>query len=115
MCIRDSVNSDLIIKDIDFDYVEEPEFSVDFMLYQNTPNPFTDQTTIYFDIPLSGEIKFTVYDLNGKVHFLREGYFNQGKNQINITTDELNQTGIFYYKLEIGQYTDTRKLIFIGK
>ncbi len=38
-----------------------------YKLYQNFPNPFNPSTSIKFDIPKSGNVNVSIYDLTGKL------------------------------------------------
>ena len=42
------------------------EVPKDYKLYQNYPNPFNPITTIKFEIPESGNVKLSVYNLLGE-------------------------------------------------
>jgi len=82
-------------------------------LYQNTPNPFSDQTLIQFNLYKSMEVNLSVFDMNGKiVHSVNENY-TKGDNTIEILSSYLNGSGIYYYQLSAESYTDSRKMIFI--
>jgi len=37
-----------------------------FSLYNNAPNPFNPATQIRFDLPMSGRVELTVYDMLGQ-------------------------------------------------
>ena len=50
-----------------------------FALRQNQPNPFSDQTTIHFDLPVNTEVHLRIYDAQGRlVRRLAEGAFPAG-------------------------------------
>ena len=84
-----------------------------YNLSQNYPNPFNPTTTIQFSIPKDDFVKLTVYDINGKVvRELVNGYKFAGKYNV-----EFNATGyasgIYYYRLEAGQYNNTQRMVLI--
>lgn len=85
----------------------------DFSLHQNKPNPFSDGTLIGFDLPEASAATLTVFDLSGKVVKLVQKDFPQGYNEITITKDELNGTGVYYYRLETAHDAATRKMMFL--
>ena len=90
-----------------------------YNLFQNYPNPFNPKTQVRFDVPKSGFVKLTVYDLLGKEvtklvnEFKIAGsylvYFdaNQG-----ISSTPLS-SGIYFYKLESGNFIDVRKMTLL--
>jgi photosystem II stability/assembly factor-like uncharacterized protein len=84
-----------------------------YELYQNYPNPFNPATNISFDIPNSGFVKLTIYDMLGKevVHLVNE-VLQPGKYDLNWNAGMLS-SGIYFYKLETGNFTDIKKLMLI--
>jgi len=80
-------------------------------LYQNEPNPFRDETSIGFSLPKAADVDLTIMDLSGKELKTISKSFDKGYNQITISKNEINQTGVIYYKLESGDFTQTRKMI----
>ena len=48
--------------------VQEPIMSSGtFILHTNFPNPFNPETTIQFDMPTSGLVKISIYDISGRL------------------------------------------------
>ena len=46
---------------------EDPVNSTEFRVLQNFPNPFYDNTTIGFELPLKGLVSVSIYDVTGNV------------------------------------------------
>ncbi len=84
-----------------------------FEVYQNTPNPFSDKTNIGFVLPEPGITVLTVFDLNGKVVYTTSKDCNEGYNEFELSNKELESTGMLYYKLESGEYSEMKKMILI--
>ena len=84
-----------------------------FILYQNKPNPFSEETLIGFELPESTEIKFTVFDLSGRVLKLIDEVYSEGYNEIRVSKDELQGTGVYYYRLETAGEATTIKMMLI--
>ncbi|RMF23431.1 MAG: T9SS C-terminal target domain-containing protein, partial [Bacteroidetes bacterium] len=82
-----------------------------FELYQNTPNPFSQQTRIGFHLPEGGAATLTIQDVSGRVLKVIEGEFAKGYNEVRITREELPAVGVLYYTLESQSGTATRKMI----
>ncbi len=80
-------------------------------LYQNRPNPFSDDTIIPFKLAESGDVSLNVYDLAGRMIYHYEGHFESGYNELVIGKDDLSVTGVMYYELRAGGWKDTRKMI----
>lgn len=84
-----------------------------FYLYQNTPNPFSENTTISFTLPKDEKAVLSIFDVNGKILKVWNQVFKEGLNTIEITKSELVQSGILYYSLETGGNKSVRKMILI--
>ncbi len=87
--------------------------AIDFALYQNEPNPFKEMTTIEFDIPYTGEVNFTVYDVAGKVLYNAIQSYPKGTNTIVLDRNDLTATGVLYYKIEMDDFTASKKMIVL--
>lgn len=85
----------------------------EYALQQNQPNPFSDMTEIGFTLAEAGAVKLTVSDAAGKILKVIEGNYSQGSHRIQLHRSEVNTSGIAYYQLESGTYTETRKMIII--
>lgn len=89
--------------------IEQPGF----VLYQNQPNPFSDQTVIGFEMPRAAKAKLTVYDLNSKVVYQTSTQAVKGYNSIQVNHLQLGVTGVLYYQLDAEGYTATRRMVVI--
>ena len=85
----------------------------DFELYQNRPNPFAQESTIAFNLPVAGATTLTIFDVSGKVVRTISADFPKGYNVINVNRADLSGAGMLYYRLESGSYTATKKMIVL--
>jgi hypothetical protein len=102
--------------------VEDDELSAkEFSLEQNYPNPFNPSTIIRYTIPnvIASETKqsqfvsLKVYDVLGnEVATLIDEYKSAGNYEVEFSADELT-SGIYFYKLQAGSYTETKKLVLM--
>ena len=84
-----------------------------YSLSQNYPNPFNPSTTIEYSIPESGNVKLIVYNsLGEEVATLINEYKEAGNNKVNFNANELG-SGIYYYKIESGNFASARKMILL--
>lgn len=91
----------------------ENEIPLSFYLHQNYPNPFNNQTTIEFEINEDIDISIEIFDINGrKIDELVKGFYSIGKYSIKYNAENLN-SGIYFYKMRAGEYTNTKKFILI--
>ncbi len=84
-----------------------------FDLYQNTPNPFKDETVIGFSLPEATTATLKVYDVAGRVLKSVDGEFAKGYNEISLNRGDLAGTGVLYYTLETDTDSATKKMIII--
>jgi len=95
---------------------QEGEIIVDgaaFDLFQNQPNPFKSSTSITFNLPTASKISLRIHDVSGKTVKLIEGDYDKGRNEILISKNELNATGVLFYTLETESDSATKKMIII--
>jgi hypothetical protein len=94
--------------------VDEPtELPNEYSLSQNYPNPFNPTTTIQYSIPKDEYVKLVVYDVTGKVvKELVNGYKSAGKYNVGFNASGY-ASGIYYYKIEAGQYKNVQKMILM--
>lgn len=84
-----------------------------FTLEQNYPNPFNPNTKIKFSVPQYSFVKIAVYNASGKmVEILVSENLSSGTYETDF--DAANYaSGIYFYKLETGNYNQTRKMILV--
>jgi hypothetical protein len=68
----------------------------EYALYQNEPNPFRDETVIKYEVPMSGKVKFTVYDVSGKIMTVKNIDAVKGINTMRLTRNEDARIGLLY-------------------
>jgi hypothetical protein len=84
-----------------------------FVLNQNIPNPFKDETVISFYLPESGEASLSIMDVTGRVLKVYEGDFSEGYNEVSVNRSDLPQAGTLLYELRSSEHTATKKMIII--
>ncbi len=88
-------------------------FTNDFELYQNTPNPFDEETTIRFYLPKSEAVTLIIYDVSGRVLNQMELEGMEGINSKKIKRADFEATGVLYYQLQTATETATKKMILV--
>lgn len=84
----------------------------EFVLHQNQPNPFSKETLIGFELPKEEEYILRIYDVNGQEIYLTRSKGKAGYNAVAIGKEVINTSGVYYYRLESGENTATRKMIY---
>jgi len=84
-----------------------------FQLDQNYPNPFNPVTTISFSLLHSEYSSLKIFDLMGReIATLVSKNLTAGN--YSFEWDASNQpSGVYFYRLQSGQYSATRKLLFL--
>lgn len=95
--------------------VETAEFTpVEFRLYQNYPNPFNPVTTITYEVPKRTRVKITLHDILGQeVMKLVDEEKAAGNYALRLNAQSL-PSGIYFYKLDAGKFTRTKKMILMS-
>ena len=92
---------------------EKPTIASSFLLYQNYPNPFNPTTSISYQLPMISHVSLKVYDVLGKeIKTLVNERQNAGIHNLTFNGSNL-PTGIYFYRLQAGNYTQTKKLILL--
>ena len=101
------------VEDSPSDVKTESNQIKDYRLFQNYPNPFNPTTTINYEIPVPGFVSLKVFDVLGnKVVTLVEEEIQQGQYKIDFNGNGLT-SGIYFYKLKVGNYIKTKKMMVI--
>jgi hypothetical protein len=85
----------------------------EFVLGQNYPNPFNPMTTISFYLPSRSFVSLKVFDMLGREvativsEEMQAGNYSQQWNAVNISS------GVYFYRLQAGSFTETKKLIVL--
>lgn len=101
--------------------VENETNPINYNLKQNYPNPFNPATIIEYSIPGIGNEKFhsihfvklIVYDILGReVTVLVNEKQSPGNYKIRFSAEDL-PSGVYLYKLSLGDFTQTKKMILL--
>ncbi len=82
-----------------------------YALFQNSPNPFDEKTTISFSIPFGQMVEIEIFDVRlNPIRVLVKDYFSEGKHSIIFNADEL-PPGIYFYRLKAGDFIAVNKMV----
>lgn len=84
-----------------------------FSLEQNYPNPFNPSTLIKYSLAENTSVRLSVYDVLGREVAVPVNEFKTtGSYEVSFSGDDLS-TGVYYYRLDAGNFTDTKKMLMI--
>ncbi len=100
------------------DETPDPILPSAFEVRQNYPNPFNPTTTISFDLPKSGAVKVTVYNVLGQiVEVISDGALSAGAHSVVWNgTDESGSTvasGMYLYEIVTDDNRESRKMTML--
>lgn len=114
----------IYIDDAQYDYTTPVENEVDnipseYALSQNYPNPFNPSTTIKYSIAVhtslaaTQQVSIVVYDILGrKVATVVNKEQKAGNYEVIFNAESLT-SGIYFYKLQTGDFAATKKLLLL--
>ncbi len=84
-----------------------------YKLNFNYPNPFNPVTMINYQLPMISEVDLSIYNLLGqKIKSLVNERQQAGFHQVEWDATGFS-SGIYYYRLEAGNFIQTRKMIYL--
>ncbi len=84
-----------------------------YRLLQNYPNPFNPSTTIEYELAKPSSVELSVYDALGrKVATLVNEPQSAGMHRVQFSAENLS-SGVYFYKLKAGEFSETRKLMLV--
>jgi endonuclease I len=84
-----------------------------YYLSQNYPNPFNPSTVISYNIPASGYVVLSVYDMLGReVRTLVDGFKQQGSHNVSFDAANLN-SGVYLYRISANGFTMMKKMTLL--
>lgn len=89
------------------------EIPSEFLLKQNYPNPFNPSTNIKFDLPKSSSVNLVIFDALGReVATLVNEKLQPGTYEVDWDGSDY-PSGVYFYKLNTGEFSDTKKMLMI--
>ena len=92
-------------------------------LLANYPNPFNPETWIPFKLAKDSKVTARIYDVTGKqIRMIELGHVTAGNYvEVNkaiywdgrIEDGEQVSSGTYFYQIEAGDYTETRKMVIL--
>ena len=100
-------------KEVILDFGTTSSINKEFILLQNQPNPFSQQTMIGFQLPEATDATLTIFDVAGRAVWTQTKSYEAGVHQVMMDKSDLGSTGVYYYQLSTGKYMASRKMIVL--
>jgi len=100
-------NDNVLDVNLEFGTEENPSF----VLLQNTPNPWTDKTTIGFTLPTATRAEIRVHDAAGKTLKVIEQSFETGYNEVTLDGKGIGTQTVLFYTITTDEYTATKSML----
>jgi hypothetical protein len=110
------ISMDGFVVAIDENVIITPD---DYALEANYPNPFSDETTIGFELPLDKQISVKVYDVTGRLvsTLVNDERYPKGKHTVTWDGRTSNggavASGTYFYTLEYGNFRKSRQMVLV--
>lgn len=84
-----------------------------YSLVQNYPNPFNPVSVIGYQLPASGFVSLTVFDISGRevVNLVNE-FKEAGFYSVTFDAKSLS-SGTYFYKLSTDEFSDVKKMVVV--
>ena len=104
--------------EIEIVYGTPPYIPLDYILYQNFPNPFNPSTSVRFEVPIDSKVMIKIYDILGREV---KTLFNEQVPRGNYTIewDGLNESGIrmssgtYIYRMIANEFVQSKKMLLL--
>jgi hypothetical protein len=85
----------------------------EFSLLQNYPNPFNPVTIIDYQLPMSSNVKLSIFNTVGReVNILVNELQRAGNHKIEWNAGNF-PSGVYFYRLNAGSFVSIKKMVFI--
>jgi len=102
------------LKDASTTSVEQEEgLPTSFELMQNYPNPFNPSTVISYRLSAFSKVSLKVFDILGKEVATLVNEYQQPGNFVKTFHGTSLPSGIYFYRLQADNFTDSKKMILI--
>jgi len=106
-------SNDASIKIVNIEDEKTLDTPEEFKMYQNYPNPFNPVTTVKYAIPQKSIVTLKVFDLLGReIWTLVNNEQQIGNYELKFDGSELT-SGIYFYRLQAGDFIETKKMVLI--
>ena len=113
ICAYKITATDVDLGDPEIDFIPDG-----YCLGQNYPNPFNAATRIQFYLPQESDVSLKIINMLGEdIRTLASRHYSQGHHSVHWdgknAKGEPVASGIYFYQMKAGDFTDARRLHYI--
>ncbi len=102
---------DLVTQNVNLEFIRRRD---QFVVAQNTPNPFSQSTDIHIEVPLDTEVHITISDITARTYVDLIIKMKAGQQVISIDRQSLGGPGVYYYTVNNGIEVVSKKMIMLN-
>ena len=103
------INNDLLR--LELGWIEKSKSIYFTEVKQNFPNPFTETTNVWFQIPTQSLVKWSITDVTGRLIKQSNQWFSAGEHVLDFEKNTFHSPGIYYFTIESAEYKRTLKMV----
>ena len=89
------------------------EESTGLQVYQNHPNPYSEETSISFELSSDEEVEIEVFNYSGRVLYQVIDQYSAGKHSVSISANDLDMTGLLYYRVSTAEDESVMRMVLL--
>jgi hypothetical protein len=101
------------LKEVGLAFVQSTSVQTTNVLYQNIPNPFTEETVIRFYLAEGGPATLSLQDGLGRNLQVMQATLPAGYHEYRVSAKVRGLTGVVSYTLRCGDYQETKTMLII--
>ncbi len=99
------------IKRIQLNAVSKAEDGGILSVSQNIPNPWSERTVISVEIPQSGDVSLTIYDLQSRIIYRETRTVEKGIQKFEIDSEKVLEAGMYFYEVQAAGQRAHQKML----
>jgi hypothetical protein len=111
---RDTIVFSSLVTDVKNQHADR-DLPEGFLLDQNYPNPFNPATTISYHLPQAAHVSLSVYDVLGREAATLVNEVKPPGTYSVQWNAAAAASGVYFYRLQAGSYTETKRLLLLIK
>ncbi|RMG82261.1 MAG: hypothetical protein D6714_11615, partial [Bacteroidetes bacterium] len=96
-------------------YFADAPADKDLAIWDNQPNPFSDETRIPFYLPEKKHLEWSVFRSDGTLIISGEKWFEAGAGELRFTRAQLGRAGVYFYRIKVNETEKTGRMVLFSE